>query len=310
MFIGKKFLNLLLSLSIIITLTFFLMHLAPGDPFAQEQPVPEEILRSLHAHYGLDKPIMVQFWNYLKGIMCFDLGPSLKYEGRHVVDIIRGGMPFSFILGLQALLLSVSFGVLIGAICALNRRKPLDRMMMLLAVFWISMPNFILATLFQFIFSMKLGWLPVARMTSFAHTVLPTLALAAMPTAFIARLTRTRMIEVLSSDYIVTARSKGVRPIKILLRHVLKNSLLPIVAYLGPLSCQILTGSFVVERIFGIPGLGGWFVNSVNNRDYTVIMGLTIFLSALLLLTSFVIDLIYPLLDPRIKLKEKRHGLA
>lgn len=310
MFIGKKFLNLLLSLSIIITLTFFLMHLAPGDPFAQEQPVPEEILKSLHAHYGLDKPIIIQFLNYLKGIFCFDLGPSLKYEGRHVADIIRGGMPFSFILGIQALFLSITLGILIGAFCAINRRKALDRVLMFSAVFWISMPNFILATLFQFIFSMQLGLLPVARMTSFAHTILPTLALSAMPTAFIARLTRTRMIEVFSSDYIVTARSKGIRPFKILLRHVLKNSLLPVVAYLGPLSCQILTGSFVVERIFGIPGLGGWFVNSVNNRDYTVIMGLTIFLSALLLLTSFLIDLIYPLLDPRIKMKEKRRGLA
>ena len=306
MFALKKLLNLILSLGVIITLTFFLMHLAPGDPFAQDQPVPEEILKSLHAHYGLDKPLYIQFFNYLKGIVCFDLGPSLKYEGRGVVDIISGGLPYSLALGLEALFISITLGICLGAISALGRKTALDRAVMLFAIFWISVPNFILATALQYIFSMKLSLFPVARMTSFWHTVLPALALSAMPTAFITRLTRSKMVEVLQSDYIITARSKGITTFRILTKHVLKNSLLPIVAYVGPLSCQVLTGSFVIERIFGIPGLGGWFVNSVNNRDYTVIMGLTIFLSALLLFTSFIIDLIYPLLDPRIKLRRKR----
>lgn len=310
MFISKKLFNLFLSLGIIVTATFFLMHLAPGDPFAQDQPVPEEILRGLHAHYGLDKPVPVQFFNYLKGICRFDLGPSLKYEGRHVSQIIRDGLPYSLALGLQALILSVSMGIFLGAISAVKHRTWIDRSMMIFAVLWISLPNFILATCLQYVFAMKLALFPVARMTSYGHMVLPTLALSAMPTAFIARLTRAKMVDVLGSEYILTARSKGVSSIKIMWRHVLKNSLLPIVAYLGPLSCQILTGSFVVERIFGIPGLGGWFVNAVNNRDYTVIMGLTIFLSTLLLVTSFMIDLIYPLIDPRIKLKRTKHDLA
>lgn len=310
MFFSKKLLNLFLALGIIVTATFFLMHLAPGDPFAQDQPVPEEILKSLHAHYSLDKPVIVQFWNYLLGIFRLDLGPSLKYEGRYVSQIIKDGLPYSLALGFQALVISLGLGVFLGAISAIKHRSFLDRSLMVFAVLWISVPNFILATCLQYVFAMKLSLLPVARMTSYSHMILPSLALAAMPTAFIARLTRSKMVEVLNSDYIILARSKGVSSMNIMLRHVLKNSLLPIVAYLGPLSCQILTGSFVVERIFGIPGLGGWFVNAVNNRDYTVIMGLTIFLSALLLTTSFVIDLIYPLIDPRIKLRRENRGMA
>ncbi len=290
------------SLFLVASFTFFLLQVIPGDPFAQEQAIPEEILKSMHAHYGLDQPWYVQYGKYLKGIVTCDLGPSFKYEGRNVNDIIREGCPVSFILGLEALTIAVMCGISLGAISAIKRSSYLDHLAMILAVVGISVPNFILATFLQYLFSMKLGLLPVARWGSFAQSILPSIALAALPMAFIARLTRTNMVEVLEQDYIMTARSKGLGMFKILWRHVLKNSLLTVVTYLAPLCSSILTGSFVVEKIFGIPGLGGWFVTSITNRDYTVIMGITMFYSTVLMASVFLVDLIYYFLDPRIKL--------
>lgn len=278
------------------------MHAIPGDPFTQEQAIPEEILKSLNHHFKLDQPLGIQYLNYLKGLLHGDLGPSFKYQGRMANDIIKEGFPVSLLLGTEALLVALSAGIIFGSIAAFKRGRWQDHLVMVGAVIGISVPSFILATFLQFFLSMKMDLFPVARWGSFAHTVLPTLALAALPTAFVARLTRGSMVEVLQQDYILTARSKGLNTFKIAYKHVLRNALLPVVSYIGPLSASVLTGSFVVEKIFGIPGLGQWFVLSVLNRDYTLIMALTIFYSAILMGCVFIVDLLYCLIDPRIKL--------
>lgn len=299
-YLNKIFL-LLASLFLVASLTFFLMKAIPGDPFMQEQAVPEEIMKSMYSHYGLDKPWYSQYAKYLKGLATWNLGPSFKYEGRTVNNIIYEGFSVSALLGLEAFVLSVAFGIILGSIAAVKRSKWQDHLCVVVAVIGISIPNFIMATFLQYLFSMKIDLFPVARWESFAHSILPALSLAALPTAFIARLTRANMVEVLEQDYIITARSKGVSIIKIIVRHVVKNSLLPVISYLGPLSSGILTGSFVIEKIFGIPGLGGWFVTSITNRDYTVIMGVTFFYSTILMFTIFFVDIIYTIIDPRIK---------
>lgn len=301
-FFIKKILILLFSLYLVATFTFILLQVIPGDPFAQEQAVPEEIMKSMHAHYGLDQPWYIQYGRYLKGIVTWNLGPSFKYEGRTVNEIIREGFPVSLTLGSEALLLAISFGVTLGSIAAFKRGRYQDHLSMILAVIGISVPNFILATFLQYVFAMKLNLFPVARWGSFAQSVLPAIALSALPMAFIARLTRTNMVEVLEQDYVMTARSKGLSTLQIFFKHVLKNSILTVVTYLAPLCATILTGSFVVEKIFGIPGLGGWFVTSITNRDYTVIMGVTMFYSAFLMSCVFIVDLLYYFIDPRIKI--------
>ena len=302
----KKFLLLAGSLFIVASITFFLMQAVPGDPFMQEQAIPEEIMKSMYAHYGLDQPWYIQYGRYLKGLVTWNLGPSFKYEGRMVNDIIMEGFPVSLILGLEAIFIALSSGIILGTIAAVKRSRWQDHFCMIIAVIGISVPNFIMATFLQFIFAMKLDLFPVARWGSLAHSVLPALSLAALPTAFIARLTRANMVEVLEQDYVQTARSKGLSITKVVLRHVLKNSLMPVITYLGPLASAILTGSFIVEKIFGIPGLGGWFVTSITNRDYTVIMGVTVFYSTILMLCVLLVDIIYTLVDPRVQIREQK----
>lgn len=304
----SKFVYLLFTLFLVITLTFFLMKAIPGDPFMQEQAIPEEILKSLHAHYGLDQPLYIQYGKYLKGILTWNLGPSFKYEGRTINDIIRDGFPVSALLGLFALVLAIFWGILWGSIAANYRGKWQDRMAMVVAVLGMSIPSFILATLCQYLFAIKLHLLPIARWGTFSHMILPAIALSAFPTAFIARMTRASMIEVLEKEYILAARAKGLSTFIIWKNHVLKNSILPIVSYIGTLFANVITGSFVVEKIFGIPGLGSWFVSSITNRDYTIILGLTVFYSAILMATIFLVDILYYLIDPRVKSKAANHA--
>ena len=301
-YILRRFGLLLGSLLVVATLTFFLLHAIPGDPFTQEKAIPEEILRAMYKHYGLDKPLFVQYLQYMKGLLTWDLGPSFKYEGRTINAIIGEGFPVSLTLGLEALFIAVPTGIFLGTLAAWNHRKWQDVWVMILSILGVSVPSFIFATFLQYVLAIQLDLFPVARWGSFAQSVLPALSLAALPTAYIARLTRSSVIEVLQLDYIQTARCKGLNTWQIVSRHVLRNSLLPVLTYLGPLTASILTGSFVVEKIFGIPGLGSWFVAGVNNRDYTMVMGTAVFYSALLMSASFVVDLLYGLLDPRIKL--------
>jgi len=300
-FLAKKIAILFLSLFLVASFTFLLMKAIPGDPFIQEQAVPEEIMQSMYAHYGLDQPIHVQYWRYIKGLATWNLGPSFKYEGRTVNEIISEGFPVSLALGLEALTISIGLGILLGTLAAVYRGRWQDHIAMIIAVVGISVPNFIIATFMQYIFSMKLGLLPVARWGTFAQSILPSISLAALPTAYIARLTRTNMVEVLEQDYVVTAKAKGLSMRQVVWRHVLRNSLLTVITYLGPLTSAVLTGSFVIEKIFGIPGLGGWFVTSITNRDYTVIMGVTIFYSCILMVAVFIVDVISFALDPRLR---------
>ncbi len=297
----KKLLLFFATLLIVVTLTFILMKSIPGDPFLQEQAIPKEIMASLHKYYGLDKPIYIQYYKYIKGILTWELGPSFKYEGRTINHIIKDSFPISASLGLLALTFALIWGIIWGSIAASYRGKWQDHAAMTIAVLGMSVPSFIIATMFQYVFSMKLSLLPIARWGTIKHAILPGLALSAFPGAFIARLTRASMVEILEKEYILTARAKGLSKLTIWRSHILKNSLLPVVSYLGTLLASILTGSFVVEKIFGIPGLGCWFVNSIINRDYTIIMGLTVFYSLILMVSNFVIDILYLFLDPRIK---------
>lgn len=300
-FLAQKALTLLLSLFCIVSLTFILMKVIPGDPFYNER-ITSEVLASLHAYYGLDLPLATQYLKVLKGFFTFDFGPSLV-SSRTVNQIISDGFPISARLGLQTLLFSIPVGILLGTWAALKKARWQDHAAMALSTLGICIPNFVLASLLQYGVALKLHLLPVARWGTLAHTILPTLALSMLPIAFIARLTRTNLIEVLNQDYIRTARAKGLPPWRIAVVHGLRNALLPVLSYLGPVSAKILTGSFVVERIFAIPGLGIWLIHAVSDRDYPVIMGIVIFYSMILIFFIFLADIAYSLLDPRIRLK-------
>lgn len=276
------------------------MHSIPGSPFADDK-LDAEISKALSAHYGLDQPLWLQYIKYMKNVFCLELGPSLHYQGRAVKDVIINGFPTSFVLGLEAMTLAISIGIGLGMLSAAKHLKWQDHLSMLFATLCMSLPSFILATLLQYTFAMKLDLLPVARWGSFAQSIMPAVSLAALPTAFIARLTRVNLIEAMQQDYVLTARAKGLSQMQIIYRHALRNAIFPVLSYLAPLSANIFIGSFAIERIFAIPGLGHSFVQSIINRDYSMIMGLTIFYSSLLLLAVWLIDTIYVILDPRLK---------
>ena len=296
----RKFLYACLSLWVVATLTFLLMKGIPGDPFGQEQALPTEIHQALRTHYGLNDSWPIQYVRYLAQIPTFDFGPSLIHKDRTVSQIIFETLPISAFLGIEALLLAIPLGLFCGIIAALKKNCWQDSVIVLFAILGISLPSFILATLLQYLVGIELQILPIARWGSFAHTLLPALSLAGLPIAFIARMTRAKMIEELRQGYINTARAKGLSEPLIMWRHALRNILTPILSYLGPLTASILTGSFIVEKIYSIPGLGYWFVTSVLNRDYPLIMGITLFYCALLLLASLLVDIICLFLDPRL----------
>lgn len=300
-FLLKKILSYLITLFLIITVTFVLMKTIPGDPFSQDKVLPPAILEAMRDHYGLNDPLIVQYWRYLKSIAFLDFGPSLTYSGQHVSSIIAEGFPTSATLGFNALLLSIFLGTTFGSIAATHVGKWQDRLAMIFGVLGLSMPSFLIATGLQYIFAIKLGWLPIARWDGPWHWILPALSLALLPAAFIARLTRSSLLDVWHQDYIKVAKAKGLSPRAILFRHALKNALLPVISYLGPMSANVLTGTFVVERVFSIPGLGHWLIGSINNRDYPVIMGITIFYSAVLLTAVLLVDIVYVILDPRLR---------
>lgn len=307
-YIGKRLVYMLISLWLIITATFFFMRLAPGNPFTSEKKLLPEIEANLNAYYGLDQPWYVQYWEYLVRIANWDFGPSFKYKSQTVNELINNGFPVSLALGAQAILIAVAIGVILGIIAALKHNKWQDYSAMIVAVMGISVPSFIMATFLQYFLAIKWQVFPVALWESPMHTVLPSLALAASPMAFIARLTRSSMLEVLANDYIKTAKSKGLSQGVITVKHTIRNAMLPVVSYMGPLSAGIITGSFVIEKIFGIPGLGSHFVLSIGNRDYTVIMGVTVFYSIILLVSILLVDIVYGLVDPRIKLAGGKKG--
>ena len=302
----KRIFNSLIVLLVIITITFILMHSIPGGPFTGEKNIPDAILKNIEARYKLNDPLWKQYIDYLVNLAHSDLGPSFKYPGRTVNQIISESFPVSLTLGMASICLAIIVGIPAGIISALRQNKWQDYLTMFLATLGISVPGFVIATVLIYVFAVKLQLLPAAMWGGIEYTILPAIALAGMPMAFIARLTRSSMLEVLGQDYIKTARAKGLPEHIIIYRHALKNALIPVVTYIGPMTAAILTGSFVIETIFAIPGLGRHFVTSIYNRDYTVILGVTVFYSTLVVGLNMVVDLIYPLLDPRIKLGTKQ----
>lgn len=304
-YIIKRLAAMFVTLWLIVTLTFFLMHSIPGSPFNEERATSEAVQKNLEAFYHLDEPLLVQYGSYLKSLLTLDFGPSIKNSSQTVNDMLGRGFPISFELGIWTLLVAIISGITLGVIAALRHNGIIDYIAMAIAVIGISIPNFVMATLLIQHLAVKWPIFPVATWSSPMHMVLPTLALATGPMAIIARLTRASMLEVLTQDYIRTARAKGLSPFKIVVKHALRNALLPVVTVLGTLAASILTGTFVIEKIFAIPGMGKYFVDSISNRDYPVIMGTTVFYSAILIFLLFLVDIAYGILDPRIKLHKK-----
>lgn len=300
-YICKRLLISILTLFVLCTIVFFAIKLIPGDPFANPD-YTEEIRLKLNELYGLDKPIFQQYLTYMSNLLRGDLGISVYYTGKPVIDIITSAFPNSLDLGLRALCLASVVGIGLGIIAAKNRKKPLDYASIIVAIIGISIPSFVVASMLQYVFTVKFAILPVARYTSFKHTILPTIALSLPTIAMFSRYIRTSMLEVLDSDFIKTAKSKGLSKRRILISHELRNSLLPIMSILGPLTASLLTGSFVIESIFAIPGLGSYFVEAINLSDYSLIMGLTIFYGAFLIIMNFITDILYGIVDPRIRL--------
>lgn len=302
-YIGKRLISIVITLFLIITITFFLMRIAPGSPFTQERQLPAEILENLNRQYGLNNPWYIQYKDYLLNILQFDFGTSTKYRDVTTNSLIASGFPVSAMLGAEAIFLAVSFGVMIGTVSALYHNKWQDYALSIFAVLGISVPSFIMASLLQYVFAVKLNLFPVASWNGFIYSVLPAIALSLSPMAYIAKLTRSSMLEQLGAEYIKMARAKGMSKGTIIFKHALRNAIMPVLTYLGPLTAAVLTGSFVVEKIFSIPGLGKHFVEAITNRDYSVIMGTTVFYSIILLCSILIVDILYSFADPRIKLK-------
>ena len=294
----------IIILWVIITVTFALMHAIPGGPFTTEKKLPPQVKASIEAKYHLDDPVWKQYGDYLGGVITGDLGPSYKYEGRSVNDIISDAFPISAQLGLLSLMVAVVGGIAAGAISAMRPNGIVDYAVTILSTIGISVPTFIIGAVLVYVVGFELGWFPVALWRGPSYMVLPVLTLAAQPMAFIARLTRSGLLDVYQQEYIRTARAKGLSSWTILTRHALGNAILPVITYLGPLAASLLTGSFIVETIFATPGLGQYFVTSIYNRDYTVILGITIFYSALVVFLNILVDMIYPLIDPRVTTEE------
>lgn len=289
------------TLLLVIALAFFLVRAAPGGPFDAERRLAPAIEQRMAEAYHLDESLPTQFWRYLKGVAVGDFGPSFRYQQSNVTDLIAQGLPVSLRLGGIAMLFALAVGFVAGALAALNQNRWLDHVLMAFSMTGISIPNFVVAPLLVLVFAVTLRWLPAGDLGSPAHYVMPVIALALPQIAYIARLTRGSMIEVLKSDYIRTARAQGLRKRDIVFLHALKPTLLPVVSYLGPATAAILTGSVVVEQIFGLPGLGRFFVQGALNRDYTLVMGVVIFYATLIIVFNFVVDLIYGALDPQVR---------
>ena len=303
MYIVKRLLLAILTVWLVITVTFFVMHAIPGGPFVGEKAVTESVKKAMEAKYGLDKPVTEQYFTYLGDIVTkLDFGPSLKQRGRMVIDIIGDGMKTSAYLGVIAAVIALVFGVVLGSVAALRRNKIIDRVIMVITTAFVSMPSFIMGTLLLILFAVNLKWLP-ANGAADKGMILPIITLSLYPMAYITRLTRSSMLDVLGQDYIRTARAKGVSKGKIIFGHAMKNSLIPVITYFGPMLAYIVTGSLVVEQIFAVPGIGRAFVTSITGRDYPLLMGTTIILAVLIVVMNLVSDILYKIVDPRITLE-------
>ena len=297
----KRVLLMIVTLFMIALLTFCLMHIVPGSPFTSQKQVSQAVMDALMAKYNLDDPLWKQFVDYMVGVLHFDFGPSYKYTGKTVNDFIEGGMPYSGTLGLVTLVFVLLMSIPMGIVAALRNGRWQDMLLMFFATLGVTIPSFVIATGLLYIFSFKLGWTPVYGVDTWKGYILPMIAMGGYSISFLARLMRSSLLEVMGQGYIRTARAKGISEVRIIWKHALRNALIPVITVLGPTIANLLTGSFVIEKIFAIPGLGGYFVNSVTQRDYTTIMGMTIFYATVLVAMIFIVDIFYCLIDPRIK---------
>ena len=299
-YVVKRVFLAIVTLLIICAITFFAMNAIPGGPFDGEKAISEEVRAALERRYNLDKPVPEQFVLYMKNLLQGDFGISLK-TGREIKTVIGESFVVSAKLGGMAVVVAVILGVIFGSIAALTRNHLPDRLIIFFSTLLTSLPSFVLGTLLLLVFCVKLGWIPVWSVDN-RNYVLPVISLAAYPMAYITRLTKTSMLDVMGQDYVRTARAKGVSTLKVIFKHTLRNALIPVITYVGPMTASILTGSLVVEQIFTIGGLGAKFVDGITNRDYTLIMGTTIFLAVLMVTVNLITDIVYKLIDPRIKL--------
>ncbi|MEL6961272.1 MAG: oligopeptide ABC transporter permease OppB [Pseudomonadota bacterium] len=302
-FLLRRLLISIPTLLVVITIAFFMMRIAPGGPFDQERALPPQIEKNVLAAYDLDQPLLIQYWRYLTGVLQGDFGPSFKYRDFTVSELLITGFVPSLQVGGSAILLAIIIGIMLGTIAALRQNTALDHAVMATAMTGIAIPNFVMAPLLTLVFGVFLGILPVAGWGggSFRNMLLPVVALALPQIAYIARLTRGSMIETLSANFIRTARAKGLREQIVVVRHALKGALLPVISYLGPASAQLISGSLVIEQIFGIPGIGRYFIQGALNRDYTLVMGTVIVYALLILMLNLIVDMLYGFLDPKVK---------
>ena len=314
-FIFKRIFTGLITLFLVITITFFLLHKLPGDPFESEKAIPPQVKANLMVKYGMDKPIGIQYVNYLKNVAKGDLGISMKEKGRTVNSVIKTSFPVSADLGIRAVIFGLIFGIPLGIIAALNRGKKLDYSSMIIAVIGISVPSFVIAGILQLYavdvhkailinkLHLPLGKILLTGWDMPSKKILPVIALGFFSVAEVARLMRSKMIEIMDQDYIKLAIAKGVKPVNIILKHALRNAMLPIITVISPSIAAILTGSFVIETMFSIGGLGKYYIGSIVDRDYTMVLGVTVFYSAFLILMMIIMDILYALVDPKIKLE-------
>jgi oligopeptide transport system permease protein len=299
-YILKRLFISLLTILVLVTIVFILVRLMPGDPFASDKLTPE-IRLNLERYYGFDKPLIVQYITYIKNLLIGDFGYSMKYVNQSVNSIIADSFPYSFDLGMRGLSISISLGIVLGLIAALNRGKSLDYVSIIIAIIGTSVPDFIIGGLLQYFFGIKWGMFPVAQYKGLEYTVLPSIALGFYTLAMVSRLMRASMLEVVQQDYIKTAKSKGISKFRITYKHQIRNAIMPVVTVLGPTVASVLTGTFVIESIFAIPGMGKYYVQSVQNLDYTLILGMTVFYGAFLVIANMIVDILYGMIDPRIR---------
>lgn len=294
----------LATILVLVTVVFILVRLMPGDPFSSEKMTPE-IKANLEKYYGFDKPLIEQYFTYIKNLIKGDLGYSMKYKNQSVNTIIADSFPFSVDLGIRALVFGISFGLVFGIIAALNRGKKLDFICIVIAIIGTSVPDFIMGALLQYFFGIHWGLLPVAQYQGFKYTILPSIAVGFYTLAQVSRLMRASMLEVVQQDYIKTAKSKGISSFRVTYKHQIRNAIMPVVTVLGPTVAAVLTGTFVIESMYAIPGMGKFYVQSVQNYDYSMVLGMTVFYGTFLVLANMVVDILYGFIDPRIRIAGK-----
>lgn len=303
-YICKRVLAAIVTLLALVTIIFFLVRLMPGEPFTSAKLTPT-VAANMEAYYGFDKPLIQQYFIYLGNLLKGDFGYSMKYTNRTVNDILAESFPYSADLGIRALVMAISFGLVLGILAARNRGKKLDFFCVIVAILGTSIPDFIMGAILQYFFGIKWGLLPVAQYKGFKYTILPSCALAFYTLASVSRLMRSSMLEVVQQDYIKTARSKGLSELRITMKHQIRNAIMPVITLLGPLVASVLTGTFVIESLFAIPGMGKYYVESISNNDYSMTLGMAVFYGGFLIICNLIVDILYGIVDPRVRIGEK-----